>query len=429
VKDGGAGAGGPAQEERLRRWRLALGDGGLPGAGLSEGDRRRDGVLEALYGKGPGGAAASSGRPAGTGDAGSVAPARPGDVRRGEGRRAAGLSRSAPAVARWLGDIRTYFPTSVVRVLQHDAIERLGLRELLLEPETLGHLEPDVELVAALVALGRVIPEHSRETARAVVRRVTDDLERRLAERTRSAVAGALNRAARTRRPRPGDIDWPATIRANLRHYQPALKTVIPDRLVGFGRKHPSLERAVVLAIDQSASMAGSVVYSGVFAAVLAGMHALDTRLVAFDASVVDLSDELADPVDVLFALQLGGGTDINRAVAYCQQLIERPADTVFVLVSDLFEGGDSVQLRARLASMVRAGVTCVALLALSDSGAPAYNHELAAVLAASGMPAFACTPDLFPELMAAAIERRDLGRWASEHAVPAPGTHGRGDS
>ncbi len=438
--------GAAATEEWLRRWRLVLGEDGLPGVALSAGDRGRDGVLAALYGGGRAGAAGAAGVGAGGAGAagrggrvptwsgaGAGGPGgRPRDLHHNDGpdaanRRTAGLSGSAPAVARWLGDIRTYFPTSVVRVLQHDAIERLGLHQLLLEPETLEHLEPDVELVATLVALGRVIPEHSRETARAVVRRVTDELERRLAERTRSAVAGALNRTARARRPRHGDIDWPSTIRANLRNYQPELKTVIPEHLVGFGRKHPSLKRAVVLAIDQSGSMAGSVVYASVFAAVLAGMRALDTRLVAFDTAVADLSAQLADPVDVLFGVQLGGGTDINRAVAYCQQLIERPADTVFVLLSDLFEGGVADELVARLASMARSGVTCVALLALSESGAPSYDHELAGRLAALGIPAFACTPELFPELMAAAIERRDLGRWAAEHTGPAASAAGGG--
>ena len=179
-------------------------------------------------------------------------------------------------------------------------------------------MEPDVSLVATLVALNGVIPDHSRETARTVVRAVTDELERRLAQKTRSAVTGALNRAARSRRPKPADIDWGRTILANLRHYQPDYRTIIPERLVGYGRRQQSLQRDVILAIDQSGSMAASVVYASVFGAVLAGMRSLRTRLVVFDTNVVDLTAELDDPVDILFATQLGGGTDINQAVAYC---------------------------------------------------------------------------------------------------------------
>ena len=393
------------EEARLRRWRLALGDDAaeaLP-ARLDRVEAGRDAALTALYGPGE------------TGQAGG-----PRDLQARAGRRSAGLGRSAPGLARWLGDIRSYFPVSVVRVMQRDAMDRLGLRQLLVEPEMLEAVTPDVSLVAALVALGRVIPEHSRTTARAVVRQVTAELERRLAQRTRAALRGSLQRAARTRRPRPGDIDWDRTVRANLRHYRPEIGTVIPERIVGVGRRRNSVEREVILAVDQSASMAESVVYASVFATVLAGMPALRTSLVVFDTEVVDLTAELADPVEVLFATQLGGGTDINQAVSYCQGLITRPADTVLVLISDLVEGGRRDELVARMAALVEAGVVAVVLLALNDEGSPAFDHDLAGELASVGVSAFASTPDLFPDLMAAAMERRDLARWAGEQGVTA---------
>jgi Mg-chelatase subunit ChlD len=378
-------------DERLRRWRLVLGgaDDGI-GVPLDGSDARIDSALGALYDSSPG----ADGEDA--------------------GQRQAGLGASAPRVARWLGDIRTFFPVSVVQVMQKDAIERLGLTRLLLEPEMLDALEPDVHLVGTLLSLSRVIPEQARESARAVVRTVTSDLERRLAQRTRSAVTGALNRASRTSRPRrPADIDWDRTIRANLRHYLPRHRTVVPDRLVGYGRKQQAVARDVILCLDQSGSMASSVVYAGVFGAVLASIRSLRTCVVAFDTSVVDLTERLSDPVDVLFGTQLGGGTDINRALAYCQRLITRPARTIVILVSDLFEGGDREEMLRRIADMTVSGTQVIALLALSDDGAPGYDHDNAAALAGLGVPAFACTPDAFPELMAAAIGRRDLTGWA----------------
>jgi len=322
-------------------------------------------------------------------------------------------------VARWLGDIRTYFPSTVVRVMQTDAIDRLDLRRLLLEPEVLAAVEPDVHLVATLLALNEVLPTETRQTARMVVRRVVDDLERRLAQRTRQAVSGALDRAARNRRPRHDEIDWDATVRANLRHWQPAHRTLIPETLVGYGRRQQAVQRDIVLCVDQSGSMAASVVFAGIFASVLAGLRAVRTQLVVFDTSVVDLTDRLDDPVDLLFATQLGGGTDINQALAYCQSTVTRPADTVLVLVSDLVEGGSRDEMLHRAGALVAAGVQVVALLALSDDGAPAYDHDNAAALAALGIPAFACSPDLFPELMAAAIERRDVGTWAASRDIP----------
>ncbi|SNS77570.1 VWA domain containing CoxE-like protein [Actinomadura meyerae] len=392
---GGADAtGGP--EDRLRRWRLVLGGERADGTGVSltGDDARMDGALEKLYGGG--------------GDEGRPRP----------GRRSAGLGDSAPSVARWLGDIREYFPSSVVQVLQKDAIERLDLTRLLLEPEMLDAVEPDVHLVGTLLSLNRVMPDRARESARAVVRKVVRDLERRLAQRTRSAVGGALDRSARVLRPRRlADVDWERTIRANLRHYLPEHGTLVPERLIGYGRRQQAVKRDVVLAIDQSGSMAASVVYASVFGAVLASMRSLRTSLVVFDTAVADLTDQLHDPVEVLFGTQLGGGTDINRAIAYCQGLVTRPADTIMVLISDLYEGGVREEMLRRIGSLTAAGVQVVVLLALSDEGAPAYDRDNAAALAALGVPAFACTPDAFPGLMAAAIERRDLAEWSERQA------------
>jgi hypothetical protein len=164
--------------------------------------------------------------------------------------------------------------------------------------------------------------------------------------------------------------------------------------------------------------MATSVVYSGIFGAVLASMPALKTQVVVFDTAVVDLTAELGDPVELLFGTQLGGGTDINRALAYCQTLIRQPHETILVLISDLFEGGDRAEMLQRAAALAGSGVQMIALLALSDDGAPGYDHNVAAFLAGLGIPSFACTPDLFPDLMAAAIGRHDLQQWAAARDI-----------
>ncbi|MFF0491740.1 VWA domain-containing protein [Nocardia sp. NPDC004068] len=375
-----------------RRWRLVLGAPAETGLGglADAADIAMDRALSALY------------------NADEQSPSE---------KRSAGLGGSAPKVARWLGDIRTYFPSTVVEVMQRDAVERLNLTQLLLEPELLEAVEPDVHLVGTLLSLNRVMPETTRATARSVVEKVVREIERRVAARTVAAVSGAINRAARVARPRPRDIDWDRTIRRNLAHYLPEHRTVVPEHLVGYGRRARAVHRDVVLAIDQSGSMASSVVYASVFGAVLASMRALRTSLVVFDTAVVDLTDQLDDPVDVLFGTQLGGGTDINRAIAYCQQLVTRPADTLFILISDLYEGGIRAEMLRRTAAMKEAGVQVLVLLALSDDGAPAYDHENATALAALGIPAFACTPDRFPDLLAQALNRGDIRAWADTNA------------
>jgi Mg-chelatase subunit ChlD len=384
--------------DAAHRWRLLLGEPAEEALGitLDDDETTMDRALAALY------------DPDAEGDDGN--------------RRSGGLGASAPRVVRWLGDIRTYFPTSVVQVMQRDAIDRLGLTSMLLEPELLESLQPDVHLVGTLVSLSNVMPETTRATARSVVASVVAEIERRVANQTRAAVTGALNRASRTARPRPGDVDWNATIGANLKHYLPEHQTVVPERLVGYGRSSSVVAKEVVVAIDQSGSMAESVVYAAVFAATLASIRAVRTSLVAFNTEVVDLTEQLSDPVEVLFGCQLGGGTDINRAVAYCAQLISRPSETVFVLISDLYEGGIAEQLLRRVAELVRDGVTVLVLLALSDSGAPSFDRDHAAALADLGVCAFACTPDTFPDLLAVALSKGDIAQWAAkmelEHRV-----------
>lgn len=375
--------------ERARRWRLALGD--EEGGDLCERDLRLSQALSALY---------------------SEAPA---------AKKKGGLGASSPRVARWLGDIREFFPTPTVQIIQKDALERLNLKSMMLEPEFLSTLEADVHLVADLISLRSAIPEKSKETARKVVRKVVDDLLKRLESKTVEAVRGALNRAQRIRRPRHSDIDWHRTIGANLRHYQPEYRSIVPESLIGFARRtrtRANLEN-VTLCVDQSGSMASSVVYSSIFAAVLASLPGLKTNLVCFDTAIADLTEQLQDPVEVLFGVQLGGGTDINAALAYCEQRIEQPSQTHLILITDLYEGGDAPAMLARVAAIKQSGVNVIVLLALSDDGHPGYHSAHAAAIAAMGCPVFGCTPDQFPELMAVALMRQDITQWAAAREIP----------
>ncbi len=380
-----------AESERMRRWKLALGSevGGFADTKLSAEDAAIASVLDALYG---------SGGPSETKGRGS-------------------LGASKPTVARWLGDIRTYFPASVVRVMQHDAVERLGLKQLLLEPELLGQVQPDIHLAATLLELKNVMPEQAKSTARLVIRKVVEELQRRLRDRTRQTLRGAINRASRTRRPAMRDVDWPRTIRANLRTYDPTLRSIVPEHLIGHARASRSLHD-VILCLDQSGSMGTSVVYSGVFAAVMASLPSMTLKLVAFDTSVADLSGLASDPVELLFGVQLGGGTDIAPALAYCEGLVTRPMNTVLLLITDLFDGGKISHTLGRLKALKESGVNVVVLLALDDGGAPAFDSAAGAAVAALGIPAFACTPDQFPDMMAVALRKGNIGAWAAQQGI-----------
>jgi Mg-chelatase subunit ChlD len=320
----------------------------------------------------------------------------------------AGLGSSAPKVSRWLGDIRKYFKTDMVQLMQKDAFDKLGIERMLLEPELLQSVEPDVHLVSTLISLNRVIPEKTKQTARLVVSKVVETLVKKLQNPMREAIMGALSRSVKNRRPKFREIDWHRTIRLNLKHFQPEYKSIIPQNLIGHGRKGQAL-RNVILCVDQSGSMGSSVVYSSVFAAVLASIPAVKTHMIVFDTAVADLTKDMQDPVDLLFGAQLGGGTDINKALTYVEKLVTNPSETILVLISDLFEGGNANAMLRRAAALKASGIQFICLLALNDEGAPIYDKNMAEKFAALGVPAFACTPKFFPDLMAAAIKKEDI--------------------
>jgi len=385
-------------ESQMEKWRLILGGGEADGTGyaLAEDLMQIDASLTALY-----------------------EFERTQSFDYGDEKRRGGLEGSNPGIARWLGDIRKYFPISVVNVMQNDALKHPELqKKMIFEPEILEKAEADVHLIATLMELGKLIPAKTRETARRVVQKVVDDLMARLEQKTISTLNGALDKSSRNRRPRHSEINWDATIRKNLKHYLPEYKSIIPEEKIGYGRKSKKSLKDIILCIDQSGSMGTSVVYSGIFGAVMSSLPNVKTKMVVFDTQVVDLTEDLKDPVDLLFGVQLGGGTDINLALSYCQDLVTKPNDTILVLITDLYEGGNVEEMLRRAKELVGAGVQVICLLALNDDGCPAYDQKNATELTKNDIPVFACTPDLFPELMSAAIKKLDLKQWAGDHEV-----------
>jgi Mg-chelatase subunit ChlD len=373
------------EEERLIKWRLLLGEAASQDQEVPlEGRLQKiDEVLEALY----------------------------------EQDREGGMAPTSPAVRKWLKDVRNYFPKPVVRLLQQDAMDRLGLKEMLLEPELLETLTPDVQLVSTLMELKSLIPDPARDTVRELIRQLVSELEEQLKHPLLDALQGSLNRSAPNPRPKLKEIDWHRTIRANLKHYQPEYQSIIIERLKGWSRKSRSLHH-LYLVIDQSASMSSSLVYAGILGSIMASVRSLKTHFIVFDTSVADLTEELDDPVELLFGLQLGGGTHISKALGYVGQKIEHGKDTTVVLISDLFEGGRPQEVLQQARALQQKGADLITLLALDDEGAPAFHKELAGQLANLNIPVFACTPRQFPGLMAAALNQQDLHQWMFQEGI-----------
>jgi hypothetical protein len=321
------------------------------------------------------------------------------------------LGGSRPYIPKWLAALREFFRHDVVALVQKDAIEKKGLTQLLFEPETLPFLEKNVELVATLLSSKGLIPDQAREAARHIVREVVEEVRKKLESQMRTAILGAVRRDRSSPLRLARNIDWKRTIKSNLRGWDAEKRRLVPERFHFWQNQRKRHEWDVVILVDQSGSMAESVVYSSIMAAIFASLDVLRTRLLFFDTEIVDVTPLLDDPVDILFASQLGGGTDIHRAVAYAQEhFIERPEKTLLLLVSDLYEGGDREGLLARMRQLVDSRVKVVCLLALADSGRPSFDHGTAAALGAMGIPCFGCTPKLLPAVIERVMQGQDLG-------------------
>lgn len=375
-------------QQILKRWRLILGAesqeriSSLGGAAMSQEDILMDSALSQIYGGG-----SSSGR------AGKLG----------------GNGASSPLLTRWLGDLRTLFSPMEIKIIQKDAIERKGLKQLLFEPEMLDGLEPDVATASLLLMLKDQIPAKAKDNARAYIAKIVEDINRRLSDDLRRSVTAALNRREHSPIQSASALDYKMTIRRNLKNYDVQRKVLLPEKFYFFERASKSASRTVILDIDQSGSMGESAIYSSIMGCILASINALKTHIVAFDTTVNDLTDLCSDPVELLYGIQLGGGTDINMSVAYCQELITEPNKTTMFLVTDLYEGGNRAQLERRLSELKASGVNIIVLLAISDKGKPCYDSQLAEKISAMEIPCFACPPEKLPELLDAALKKRSL--------------------
>ncbi|MDE6314388.1 MAG: VWA domain-containing protein [Lachnospiraceae bacterium] len=329
----------------------------------------------------------------------------------------AGKGPSNPQISRWLGDVRSLFDKELVTVIQGDAMNRCGLKQLLFEPELLNNLEPDVNLAATLMMLKEQIPKRSKDSVRSFIEKIVEQVNKLLEQDIKRAVTAAVNRRKHSPIPSAAALDYKMTIERNLKHYNPELKTIVPEHFYFYDRTSTTAANkwTVILDIDQSGSMGESVIYSSIISCILASMTSLKTRIVAFDTNVVDLTEKSDDPVDLLFGFQLGGGTNIERSVAYCEQFIENPSKTLFFLISDLEEGGNRAGFVRRMEEMKESGVTVVCLLALADGGKPYYDDQMAKRLAGLNIPCFACNPQMLPLLLERALKGQDLESFQKE--------------
>ena len=352
----------------LERWRLVLGEPASALGELGSDAARRDAALDWLYG-------------------------RDGDLDRRDVRRTGGDGESALTTVDWLTDINQLFPKETVERLQRDAVERYEITEVVTDPEVLRTVEPNPALLRAVLQTKHLMNPEVLRLARRIVEAVVRDLMARMATEIRAAFSGTRARKP-SRWKQARDFDVTRTLRANLGHYRPDERRLYIETPHFFSRTRKHVEQwQVILLVDQSGSMVDSVIHSAVTAACLWGLPGVRTHLVAFDTDVVDLTSDVDDPVELLMKVQLGGGTDIARAVHYGASLIEQPRRAIVAVISDFYEGGSVSSLVRTVRELVEQGTKVLALAALDASATPDYDRDTAQRLANVGAAVGAMTP------------------------------------
>jgi Mg-chelatase subunit ChlD len=374
----------------VARWRLVLGkyaQDKLSGGGLSAEQMRMEQALDYLYSR----------EYRGRGVRGQDG----GDDEKGKG---GSLDPSQISIPHWLSEVRNLFPKETVERIEKHALERYGMTELVTDEETLKKLEPSMGLLKILLSFRGQLKGKVLEEARRVIRKVVEELRRKLETDIRNKLTGRVNRFRHSNMKSAQNLDWRGTIRRNLKNYDVKRKQLIVDDVRFFSRVERHLPWTVILCVDQSGSMTDSVIYSAVMAGILTALPMIRIKLVVFDTSIVDLSDHADDPVEVLMSVQLGGGTDIGSAVRYCEKLIETPHRTVLVLVSDFEEGANPQNLLATIRRLAEAKVRLIGLAALDMEANPSYDRRMAEKLAGLGMDIAALTPNQLADWLAKVI-------------------------
>lgn len=311
---------------------------------------------------------------------------------------------STLTVPTWLGKVRTLFPKSTAEQLTHLALDRYGLTELLADEKFLETVTPNLDLLRALISAKDIVPPRLRSLVRRYVQQVVGELLKRMTLETKRHFSGAIDTSRPSSVQVARNFDPHRTIRKNLKNFEPQHNRLRIEKAYFHSRIHRQNPWEIILLVDQSGSMLDAMIHSAILASIFKSLPNLRTHLVVFDTSVVDLSEEVSDPVEILMRLQLGGGTDIAQAMRYGEQLIRNPRRSLIVLITDFFEGGSEEALYQSAARLTEAGVTLLGLAALDDRAEPAYHKVVARRLSKLGMDIAAMTPDRLAEWVAAKV-------------------------
>ena len=315
-----------------------------------------------------------------------------------------GFGKSVHKIRKWLDGIRTHFSHEVVSVIQQDVLERQNAKEMLLEPELLEKIEPDIKLVSTILSLQHLLPEATRTVARnlvaKLVRKIEEQLKTKLITSVRNGLAGQSKKVS----PQSANIDWRKTIGRNIKYYDTTLKSIIPNKWYGFKKGHKLKE--VILLLDKSESMIDSTIYASIIGSVLASLSSIKTHIVFFDTEISDVTGKYQDPIDIIFSVPIGGGTDIGLGLRYINQILNRHSEALVFLISDLDEGGSIEELENSIEMLISKGTHLQCVLALNYEGKTEYNGKVAELFSSYKIPVYSASPEKFPEILCCELEK-----------------------
>lgn len=358
-----------ADKETLNKWRLILGEFSEQQIPVSGEYKELDSVLDFLYSR---------------------------EYKEEQGIREKGYGgreESNLTVPSWIAKVRKLFPARTVEILQKQAIDKYQLKELLTDEKILRQMQPDMELLKNILAFKGSMSPQVLAVAREIIAEVVREIEKQLEHEIRQAFYGKKNPYKSTSMKSMRNFDFKKTIRRNLKNYDRERKFLIPEQLYFCSRVKKQNEYHIIIVVDESGSMLQSVIYTAVMAGIFSKLSALKTDLIIFDTSVVDLTDYASDPVEVLMSVQLGGGTNISKALDYAATKITSPSKTIVVLVSDLYDGYDYRQMYRRVYDIVETGARMLVLPALDFNANGSYDTNAAQSMTNLGAEVAAVTP------------------------------------
>ena len=301
---------------------------------------------------------------------------------------------SSLSTPEWINNIETLFPKETVERLQQDALDKYQLEDLVTNAEVLSRATPNPVLLAAVLRTKHLMNPDVLAMARKLVKQVVSELIAALAQEVQRSFSGQRSPMRLKPYGSSNQLALKDTLKRNIKNYDPKRRQIIVSQpwFYAFEEQHPQPWQMIIL-VDQSGSMVSSVIHSAVTAACFWGIKNLKTHLIAFDSQVIDLTSEIQDPVELLMQVQLGGGTDIAKAVSYGADLISTPKRAIIVIISDFYEGGNEDWLLKQVTDLTAQGSRVLALTTLDDSANPSYCHDTAKRMTHAGADVAAMTP------------------------------------